>query len=318
MSLILCTEAFVRIFGMSRTWALASRLGCYLPAIFVLLNLASVNIGDIAATCGLMIGLAPIAWLYESSEEKLKWAWFKSHELTRQELEKKRRTDVLKNHFPAQLREMIEMGTLVLENQIVIKSAVVGFADIVSSTRISNAVDLNTDWELKDRFLTSAAKRAKEFDIIVLTHLGDGFLFVANYPNPTNWPERLTSFYQTLTSDFRDILEEMKPKIGGVRSGIRFGVARGPTLLGWLGEGQSYFTAIGPEVNLAARLCREAGHNELVVSARTWDYLGEISHKNEFATKSYRLKGFTKGVTATQLRSEFIFDISRDLDKVPA
>jgi class 3 adenylate cyclase len=57
---------------------------------------------------------------------------------------------------------------------------------------------------------------------------------------------------------------------GGLHLGVGVGVASGFVTVGVIGEGSRLeYVAVGPAVNLAARLCSEAAHGDVRVDART-------------------------------------------------
>ena len=302
--LFLCATSGIQLFKLPTRYALVAQLGTYLPAIWLLASsLYAHSWVNPVVHIALMVGMILLSFVNGKSDEQELADWVKAHSSARSEIERHRRTELFKKYMPESIRREFESGTMKFEKQKVVERAVVGFADIVSSTEIANSVDLQTEWLLKESFLIAATKRANEHDVIVLTHLGDGFLFLANYRDSSAGSANIVAFYEHLTRDFKAILEELAPRTGPIVSGLRFGVACGPTLVGWLGENQAYFTAIGPEVNLAARLCRKAGLNELVASARGWEALGELPETWSSEHRTYRLKGFKLRVTAKLLRS---------------
>lgn len=184
-------------------------------------------------------------------------------------------------------------------------SAVVGFVDMISSTSISNALDLASGFELKQRFLQAASTRASESGMVVLNHTGDGFLFLANYHSEYGWAERLVHFHRALTSDFDLMIHELRER-NGIRSesGLRFGVSCGPVLLGCLGASSTCFTAVGPDVNLAARLCDLAARNEFVATKRVWDHLKSALPGSPASFHNYsRLRGFDIVINAVHVRT---------------
>lgn len=306
--LILCSITGVQIFKLNRYQSAITQAIAYFPTLGMLLS----TIGTDDAKTGLisgsfLLGMVLLSWIYGSSNERVDRAWARSRAETKTELERLQKTEFLKNHFPQHIREEIEKGVLQLDKQSLISDAVVGFADIISSTRISNNVDLFTDWELKERFLEAATKRATQSGMVVLTHLGDGFLFLVNYRNSGDWHYSLISFFENLASDFQKILNSMIHKLGPIESGVKFGVTLGPTIVGWMGNSQSYFTAMGPDVNLAARLCAVAGQNEIVVSERVWKTLKGVIHGWDTKSKLYsQLKGFDQEVSAVHIRPRLV------------
>ena len=61
-----------------------------------------------------------------------------------------------------------------------------------------------------------------------------------------------------------------------LRLGVGVGVASGFVTVGVIGAASRLeYTAVGPAVNLASRLCSEAAHGEVLVDARTIELLGE-------------------------------------------
>lgn len=302
--LILCTITGIQIFRLDRVQAAVAQALSYLPAMCIILATAGLtHMKTAAIVSSFLFGMMVLSWVYGSSDEAVTRAWLKSRAATKRELERLRKTEFLKSHFPQHIREEIEQGTLILSKQTLVPGAVVGFADIVSSTRISNSVDLFTDWQLKERFLEAATLRATQSGMVVLTHLGDGFLFLANYRSHNEWHFNLISFYENLTSDFKKILASLESKIGPIESGVRFGVTTGPAIVGWLGNNQSYFTAMGPDVNLASRLCANAGHNEIVISGRVWEGLKSVMNGWSTERKIYaNLKGFDQEIPAVHIR----------------
>lgn len=299
--LILCATTGVQLFKLPRLYSFIAQLGCYGPAVAILLLPLESGSTAPLVSASFLCGMFVLTMIFGLSDEQVTRMWVQSRLLAQLEVDRMRRTEILKAQFPPSLREKIECGTLSLEKQTIVPNAIVGFADIVSSTLIANHVDSMTDWELKERFLSITTRRAAEFDIIVLTHLGDGVLFVSNYHVNRDSSHNLISFCRAVTEDFKELLAEMAPRLGAIESGVRFGAARGAIRVGWLGQTQAYFTAIGPEVNLAARLCRKAGVNEIVVSARAWDRLEERMDLRHVSQYQVQLKGFEKRVTVYRI-----------------
>jgi len=59
------------------------------------------------------------------------------------------------------------------------------------------------------------------------------------------------------------------------RLGIGVGVASGPVTVGVIGSSGRYeYTAVGPAVNLASRLCELAADGEVLIDARTAELAG--------------------------------------------
>jgi signal transduction histidine kinase/class 3 adenylate cyclase len=84
---------------------------------------------------------------------------------------------------------------------------------------------------------------------------------------------------------------------GGIDLGVGVGIATGYASLGVIGfEGRKDYAAIGPVTNLAARLCGEAQHGQILISARVWELVHSLVWTEAMGTLS--LKGFQRPVIA--------------------
>jgi adenylate cyclase len=301
--LCVASSGIILMFRLGRLGSVLSQLVICGPAIFIMYHLSepsqlmSVVVAGSFYLC--MVGVAAMGTV---SSEELQKVFQKAYRTAKTEIERHRRSEFLKNHFPPNIREQIESGTFSLNKKEVVRNAVVGFADIIGSTEIGNNVDLDTDWELKEKFLASTTKRATECGMVVLNQMGDGIFFLANYQDSKEWNLRLIKFYEQITFDLNDILIGMRDRLGTIQSGIKFGVASGPMMLGWIGEGQSYFTGMGPTVNLAARLCAVAGNNEIVVTSSVASEMGEVIKNRATKEVSYsNLKGFNEVINTLHI-----------------
>jgi adenylate cyclase len=83
-----------------------------------------------------------------------------------------------------------------------------------------------------------------------------------------------------------------------LRLGVGVGVASGYVTVGVIGAASRLeYTAVGPAVNLAARLCSEAAHGEVLVDGRTTELLGADARERELKPgAALHLKGFHQPV----------------------
>ncbi|MBV9890079.1 MAG: adenylate/guanylate cyclase domain-containing protein, partial [Rhizobacter sp.] len=80
------------------------------------------------------------------------------------------------------------------------------------------------------------------------------------------------------------------------------GIAQGYATLGAIGfEGRWDYGAIGTVTNMAARLCAEAGIDEVLVSHRVAASVGDAAKFGE--TRSLKLRGFHRPVAARNVRA---------------
>ena len=85
---------------------------------------------------------------------------------------------------------------------------------------------------------------------------------------------------------------------GELNLGVGVGVASGFVTVGVIGAASRLeYTAVGPAVNLSARLCSEAAHGEVLVDPRTTSLLGVAPARAELRQgETLRLKGFAQPV----------------------
>ena len=88
-----------------------------------------------------------------------------------------------------------------------------------------------------------------------------------------------------------------------LRLGVGVGVASGFVTVGVIGAASRLeYTAVGPAVNLASRLCSEAAHGEVLIDPRTIELLGEEARRPELQPgASLQLKGFVLPVQSYTL-----------------
>ena len=88
-----------------------------------------------------------------------------------------------------------------------------------------------------------------------------------------------------------------------LRLGVGVGVASGFVTVGVIGGASRLeYTAVGPAVNLAARLCSEAEHGEVLVDPRTIELLGDEAKRERLTPgEALKLKGFQQPVQSYTL-----------------
>jgi len=85
--------------------------------------------------------------------------------------------------------------------------------------------------------------------------------------------------------------------------GVGVGMASGFVTVGVIGGASRLeYTAVGPAVNLASRLCAEAAHGEVLIDARTIELLGAEARRPDLrAGEALQLKGFQAPVQSYSL-----------------
>ena len=90
---------------------------------------------------------------------------------------------------------------------------------------------------------------------------------------------------------------------GELQLGVGVGVASGYVTVGVIGAASRLeYTAVGPAVNLASRLCSEAGHGEVLVDERTLELLGGPAGVHALRPhEPLLLKGYQQPIQSYQL-----------------
>ena len=302
---ILVSVVGLEIFRLSIKYSLAALIVNYGPTMLIIHWTAGASNIELATTQSVfIIGMVLIQAVSRISDEKYFQGWLNHEETIRDELAELRRSEFLTKHFPPALRVRINSGEEEFPKKKFIGNAVVGFADICASTALANKISLDEDWDLKEKFLEAATRRATQHNLIVLTHMGDGFLFLANYHQKSDWPVSLIAFFESLICDYEQISQSILGKELAENTGIKVAATMGPVILGFIGEDQTYFTAIGPDVNLAARLCDKVVKNEIIVSLRVWDILKQPLFSWDYETCKFDdLKGFSGNIAAIKIKA---------------
>ena len=131
--------------------------------------------------------------------------------------------------------------------------------------------------------------------------VGDGLDVLFNAPLPCPDPSLRAV---RMAVEMRDRISELSFNWHkyGHDLGFGIGIAHGYATLGRIGfKGRSDYSAIGTVVNLAARLCSEAAHGQILIEGKVKaavDDVADVEPAGELA-----LKGFRRPVTAFNVRS---------------
>jgi len=160
------------------------------------------------------------------------------------------------------------------------------FADIRGSTALSEKMSPTEFSQLINRFYTGSTKLIIEEDGLVEKLAGDSVaaFWGAGFAGP-DYVRRTIKVAQNLLRN----MERQKIPVGiGVHSGVAYFGAMGAA------EGLTEMSAIGDEVNLAARLASKAAAGEIIVSEQALNEAGIDGSKLE--SRSLELKGISEPV----------------------
>lgn len=172
-----------------------------------------------------------------------------------------------RRHLAAAVGRVEALGAA--EEELLTVHLTVGFADLVSFTKLSNGLDEDTLGDLVETFESKAADIVAGLGGRVIKTLGDSILFVADQP--------AEAVEIALT-----VVEEIGPDPD--LPDVRIGLASG-TVISRFGD------VFGPPVNLASRLTTVARRNRVIADRATVDALPEESFDTR-ALPPRSLRGF--------------------------
>ncbi len=195
-------------------------------------------------------------------------------EITSRETVIRQKTDeavqltTLSRQFSPQVVEAIRTGQTTLSSGVHRSLICALFIDVVNSTNRVTRIDQGDLSKVIGMFMDDTIRVLLKYDLTVDKFLGDGVLAFSNDPiHRADFVERALSaaieINQKIKGRQDDYLNLWLNKFE-----IRCGLASGYANVGFYGS-EKYFrsyTAIGPVMNLAARLCSEAQPNQIFVS----------------------------------------------------
>lgn len=217
---------------------------------------------------------------------------------------------VLSRFLPQTLVKRAAQGELTLDLRPEPRMITVLFSDIVGFTQLSNTLRSRRVAELLNEYLTAMTRCVFNNGGTVDKFMGDAILAIFGAPEELTPNEQVRRAIATAREMYSilDNLNNQWMAQGIDRVQFRCGIHQGTAVVGMFGgEERSDYTAIGPSVNIAARLQEAAAPGAILISAAVADYVDEDN-----ITKESPLK--LKGVDETVLT----FSVSPYLEAVPA
>ncbi|MEH2300637.1 MAG: response regulator [Nostoc sp.] len=210
---------------------------------------------------------------------------------------------VLKRFLPAVLVQKAATGDLTLDLRPEPRLITVLFSDIVGFTQLANTLRSRRVAELLNEYLEAMTKVVFGNGGTVDKFMGDAILALYGAPEELTPNEQVRRAINTARAMHRSLADlNQRWRDQGVFDGdkltsvqFRCGIHQGTAVVGMFGSAErADYTAIGPSVNIAARLQAAALPGTILVSAAVADYLQE-----EEITKGSPLE--LKGVDETVL-----------------
>ncbi|MEH2290918.1 response regulator [Nostoc sp.] len=195
---------------------------------------------------------------------------------------------VLKRFLPAVLVQKAATGDLTLDLRPEPRLITVLFSDIVGFTQLANTLRSRRVAELLNEYLEAMTKVVFSNGGTVDKFMGDAILALYGAPEELTPNEQVRRAINTARAMHRSLadLNQRWREQGVFDSGkltsvqFRCGIHQGTAVVGMFGGAErADYTAIGPSVNIAARLQAAAVPGTILVSAAVADYLqeGEIT-----------------------------------------
>ncbi len=300
---ILIVSFLVVIFRMSILQNTIISTMSYIPTIFIIFQSVNKDTLHLAFTlASFPIGMFAFTLVFSLSDNTF-------FEAALKEKLKSKRQEVLTRSFPSQLRHLVQEGRLTIDKNTVLEDCLVGFIDIVASTRMGNRLSLEDDWRFKEDFLNCVVKRSETFNMFILNQLGDGILFISDPKMSFSWDKNLIDFFRHVTFDFETVLDKYKQNLIGIDTGIKCGATLGQVAMGFIGQKQSFYTVMGPTVNLASRFASQAHVNQLAVSENVNQRLYTTHDVELDFISNVTMKGFEEKYNLINLMPASFYDM---------
>ncbi len=185
---------------------------------------------------------------------------------------------VLQRFLPPSMVKKANEGTLRLDLRPEPRLVTILFSDIVGFTQLSNTLRSRRVAELLNEYLETMTHAIFNNGGTVDKFMGDAVLALFGAPeemSPNEQVKRAIASARQMYSDLDGLNKRWAEQgIGPVK--FRCGIHQGTAVVGMFGSAErSDYTAIGPSVNIAARIQESATAETILVSAAVADYLDE-------------------------------------------
>jgi signal transduction histidine kinase/class 3 adenylate cyclase/PleD family two-component response regulator len=185
---------------------------------------------------------------------------------------------VLGRFLPPALVARAAQGDLALDLRPEPRLVTVLFSDIVGFTELSNTLRSKRMAEMLNEYLTTMTRAVFDNGGTVDKFIGDAIMALFGAPEDLTPNEQVRRAMATARQMYQSLeqLNQNWRESGLPELKFRCGINQGTAVVGMFGGAErSDYTAIGPSVNIAARLQAEAEPERILVSAAVADYLDE-------------------------------------------
>jgi signal transduction histidine kinase/response regulator RpfG family c-di-GMP phosphodiesterase len=205
---------------------------------------------------------------------------------------------VLGRFLPPALVKKAAEGNLTLDLRPEPRMITILFSDIIGFTQLSNNLRSRRVAELLNEYLTEMTHAIFENGGTVDKFMGDAILAIFGAPEEISPNEQVKRAIAAARQMYRSlaVLNARWEAQGIPRVQFRCGIHQGTAVVGMFGGAErSDYTAIGPSVNIAARIQEAAEPSSILVSAAVADYL-ELEEDTITKFSPLQLKGVDETV----------------------
>lgn len=209
------------------------------------------------------------------------------------------RVSQLKRYFSPHLAELIVSSEESILGESHRREITVVFCDLRGFTGFSLSAEPKTVMLVLGDYYKSLGAELRRYEATIGYFAGDGLMAFFNDPLPCPGHEaRAVRMSLVMQDGVGKLVEGWRAQ--GIELGFGIGIASGHATLGHIGsEEQFHYTAIGPVVNLASRLCDEAAGGQILIES-TVRAAAEGLAETEFVGARV-LKGFPEPVPVFRL-----------------
>lgn len=185
---------------------------------------------------------------------------------------------VLKRFLPPGMVQKAARGELQLDLTPEPRLITILFSDIVGFTQMSNNLRSRRVAEILNEYLDAMTQAVFEHSGTVDKFVGDAIIAIFGAPEECSPNEQVINALAAAKQMQRSLisLNEKWQSQGLPEVKFRCGIHQGTAVVGMFGNAErSDYTAIGPSVNIAARLQEASEPNRILVSAAVADYLND-------------------------------------------
>jgi class 3 adenylate cyclase len=205
---------------------------------------------------------------------------------------------VLGRFLPPALVKKAAEGNLTLDLRPEPRMITVLFSDIIGFTQLSNNLRSRRVAELLNEYLTEMTHAIFENGGTVDKFMGDAILAIFGAPEEISPNEQVKRAIAAARQMYKSlaVLNARWEAQGIPKVQFRCGIHQGTAVVGMFGGAErSDYTAIGPSVNIAARIQEAAEPSSILVSAAVADYL-ELEEDTITKFSPLQLKGVDETV----------------------